>query len=335
MTKALDYTGRAVCLTGAGGFIGSHVAEALVRAGARVRALVHYNGRGDRGMLDALPTEITAELEVVAGDIRDPHHMLRFCAGQDTIFHLAALIAIPWSYEAPQNYVMTNVLGTQNLLEAARAHDVRRMVHTSTSEVYGSARYVPIDEAHPLQGQSPYSASKIGADKLAESYFCSFRTPVVTLRPFNTYGPRQSARAVIPTIAGQLLAGLPELRLGSLEPVRDLLFATDTARAFLLAGAMPGVEGETVHVGTGVGVTVGELAHQLMALCGRQVPIVTDAQRVRPAGSEVMRLLCNPAKAKQILEFSAQVSLEQGLAQVLASMAKPDPLRTRPGDYHR
>lgn len=318
----VSLSNRPVCVTGAGGFIGSHLCELLVRSGAKVRALVHYNGRGDRGMLEEVPSEIANEIEVVAGDIRDPHHMLRFVQGQDTVFHLAALIAIPWSYEAPQNYVMTNVLGTQNLLEAARFCGVRRMVHTSTSEVYGTARYVPIDEAHPLQGQSPYSASKIGADKLAESYFLSFGTPVVTLRPFNTYGPRQSARAVIPTIAAQLMSGLPELRLGSLDPVRDLLFCRDTARAFVLAATVEGIAGETVHVGTGVGVTIGELAERMMRLSGHQVPIVTEDARVRPAGSEVLRLLCNPARAKELLGFESSVALDDGLAEVLQSVGE-------------
>lgn len=333
--RTVSLQGRAVCVTGAGGFIGSHLCEALVRDGAKVRALTHYNGRGDRGMLEEIPAEIAAEIEVVAGDIRDPHHMLRFCQGQDTVFHLAALIAIPWSYEAPQNYVMTNVVGTQNLLEAARMCGVRRMVHTSTSEVYGTARYVPIDEAHPLQGQSPYSASKIGADKLAESYFLSFQTPVVTLRPFNTYGPRQSARAVIPTIASQLLSNQPELRLGALDPVRDLLFCRDTARAFVLAGTVEGIEGETVHVGTGVGVTIGELAERMMALSGRKVPIVCEDQRMRPAGSEVMRLLCNPARAAEILGFESQVSLDQGLTEVLASVALRLDKYRRATEYQR
>ncbi len=333
--QTISLQGRAVCVTGAGGFIGSHLCEQLVQAGAKVRALVHYNGRGDRGMLELIPAEITKEIEVIAGDIRDPHHMLRLCQGQDTLFHLAALIAIPWSYEAPQNYVMTNVVGTQNLLESVRICGVRRMVHTSTSEVYGTARYVPIDEAHPLQGQSPYSASKIGADKLAESYFLSFQTPVVTLRPFNTYGPRQSARAVIPTIASQLLSNQPELRLGSLDPVRDLLFVRDTVRAFVLAGTVEGIAGETVHVGTGVGVTIGELAARMMALSGREVPIVSEDQRVRPAGSEVMRLLCNPARAKQILGFEAQVSLDEGLREVLASVAGRLDQYRRATEYQR
>ncbi len=333
--STVSLQGRAVCVTGAGGFIGSHLCEALVRGGAKVRALVHYNGRGDRGMLEEIPDDIAREIEVVAGDIRDPHHMLRFCQGQDTIFHLAALIAIPWSYEAPQNYVMTNVVGTQNLLEAARICGARRMVHTSTSEVYGTARYVPIDEAHPLQGQSPYSASKIGADKLAESYFLSFQTPVVTLRPFNTYGPRQSARAVIPTIASQLLSGQPELRLGSLDPVRDLLFVRDTARAFVLAGTVEGIAGETVHVGTGVGVTIGELAERMMLLAGRNLPILVEDQRIRPAGSEVMRLLCNPARAKELLGFESQVSLDEGLTEVLASFAARADKYRRTAEYQR
>jgi len=321
-----------VLVTGAGGFIGGHVVEALLEAGAHVRALVRYNGRNDWGSLDEIGGH--ERLEVVSGDVRDPHQMIRCVDGCDRVLHLAALIAIPFSYVAPQSYAETNVLGTINILEAARIHGTKRVVVTSTSEVYGSARYVPIDEQHPLQGQSPYSASKIGSDKVAESYYLSFEQPVVTLRPFNTYGPRQSDRAVIPTIAAQLAAKKPVLKLGSIDPVRDFLYVKDTARAFLHAAVVPGIEGETIHVGTGVGVTIGELAERMMAACGHIVPIETDSARVRPAGSEVMRLLANGAYAKEKLEFEPAVDLDTGLLAVYDYVkARLD--RYRPGEYMR
>ena len=324
--------GERVFVTGAGGFIGSHVVEALLEAGAHVRALVRYNGRNDWGCVDELGSP--ERLEVVAGDIRDPHQMMRLVEGCDRVLHLAALIAIPYSYVAPQSYVETNVTGTLNILEAARFHGTKRVVVTSTSEVYGTARYVPIDEKHPLQGQSPYSASKIGADKIAESCHLSFELPVVTLRPFNTYGPRQSDRAVIPTIAAQLAARRDTLRLGSLDPVRDFLYVKDTARAFLLAGTVPGIEGETIHVGTGVGVTIGELAERMMQACGHVVPIETDSARIRPSGSEVMRLLCDPSYAQGKLGFEPLTGLDEGLLAV-HDYVKERLTRYRPGQYMR
>ncbi len=324
--------GQRVLVTGAGGFIGGHVVEALLAHGAHVRALVRYNGRNDWGCLDELGAH--ERLEVVAGDIRDPHQVIRMVEGCDRVLHLAALIAIPFSYVAPQSYVETNVTGTLNVLEAARIHGTKRVVVTSTSEVYGTARYVPIDEKHPLQGQSPYSASKIGADKIAESYHLSFETPVVTLRPFNTYGPRQSDRAVIPTIAAQLASKQPVLKLGSLDPVRDFLYVKDTARAFLHAAVVPGIEGETIHVGTGVGVTIGELAERMMAACGHVVPIETDSARIRPSGSEVMRLLCDPQYAAAKLDFRPEVDLDTGLLAV-HDYVKARLDRYRPGQYMR
>ena len=331
---AAALAGKKVLVTGAGGFIGSHVVEALVQAGADVRALVRYNGRNDRGALDELAADVVAGVEIVAGDVCDPHQMHEVVRGCDVVFHLAALIAIPYSYVAPLSYVSVNIAGTTNVLQACRMHGVARVVVTSTSEVYGTALYVPIDEAHPLQGQSPYSASKIGADKIAESYFLSFGTPVVTLRPFNTYGPRQSDRAVIPTIAAQLASGCEELTLGSVTPVRDFLFVKDTARAFLHAACEPGIEGQTVHVGTGVGVTIGETAKRLMAIAGRQVPIRCSEQRKRPPGSEVMQLLCDPSRGLELMGFAAQWELDAGLAEVYASV-QARLHAYRPAEYQR
>ncbi|HRY30619.1 MAG TPA: GDP-mannose 4,6-dehydratase, partial [Elusimicrobiota bacterium] len=247
----MNWKNRSVLVTGAGGFIGSHLTEQLLRRGASVRALVRYNSRNDWGFLEEIGPELRKRLDVWSGDVADPHFMLNAVEGRDVVFHLAALIAIPYSYIAPSIYAATNVTGTLNVLEACRRQRVKRVVHTSTSEVYGTACYTPIDEKHPLQGQSPYSASKIGADKLAESYFRSFGLPVVTVRPFNTFGPRQSARAVIPTIITQLLSGAKKLSLGSLNPVRDFNFVLDTVEGFIAAGGAPRVEGEVINVGSG------------------------------------------------------------------------------------
>lgn len=332
LTQALQ--GKRVLVTGASGFIGGHVVEALVAAGANVRALHHYNGRNDRGSLSELADDVQAALEIVAGDVRDPHQMIRLVDGCDVVLHLAALIAIPYSYVAPQSYIETNISGTANILEAARLHGTPRVVVTSTSEVYGTARYVPIDEKHPLQGQSPYSASKIGADKIAESYFLSFELPVVTLRPFNTFGPRQSDRAVIPTIAAQLATRCEVLKLGSTTPVRDFLYVKDTARAFLHAATVGGIEGDTIHVGTGVGVTIGETAERLMKIAGHQVEIQTHRERIRPTGSEVMQLICDPTIANQKLGFAPQTSLDDGLTAVYESV-QGRLHAYRPGEYQR
>jgi len=252
-------------------------------------------------------------LEVRLGDVADPSLVRTLVEGCDVVLHLAALIGIPYSYHAPASYVATNVTGTLNILEACRAVRVRRVVVTSTSEVYGTARYTPIDEKHPLQAQSPYSASKIAADKLAESFFCSFDLPVVTLRPFNTFGPRQSARAVIPTVLTQALNGVPEIRLGNLAPKRDLTFVDDTARAFLLAAEAPGIEGEVIHFGRGEAVSVGELAQSCLDAVGSKARIISVAERQRPEKSEVGLLLCDASKARQLLKWVPQVSLDDGL----------------------
>ncbi len=300
-------------ITGAGGFIGSHVVELLLNAGHEVRALAHYNSLGSWGHLDGSPAAGHAKLEVRLGDVTDSSMMRTLVEGCDAVLHLAALIGIPYSYHAPASYVATNVSGTLNVLEACRAARVRRVVITSTSEVYGTARYTPIDEKHPLQGQSPYSASKIGADKLAEAYFCSFDLPVVTLRPFNTFGPRQSARAVIPTVLTQALNGAAEIRLGHLDPKRDLTFVEDTARAFLAAAETPGIEGEVIHFGQGRAVSVGELAQRCLDAVGSKARIISVPERQRPEKSEVGLLLCDATKARRRLRWTPKISLDEGL----------------------
>lgn len=311
------WQGKRVLVTGAGGFIGSHLTEALVAAGAKVRAMVHYNGRGDWGQLELLDRGVRESLEVIAGDVRDPFFCAQTVKDQAIVMHLAALIAIPYSYVAPADYVYTNVVGTLNMLQACREQGVEKMVHTSTSETYGTAIYVPIDEKHPLQGQSPYSASKIGADKMAESYYCSFGTPVATIRPFNTYGPRQSARAIIPTIISQLCAGKKQIKLGSLSPVRDLTFAKDTAAGFMAVAQSPRTVGEVVNVGNGSGITIGELAGLIIEIMGAKAEIVCDDARVRPEKSEVMRLIAANAKAKELCGWQPTTSLREGLAEVV------------------
>jgi len=317
MTSEPEYNNLRVFVTGAGGFIGSHLVDALVRTGARVKALVRYTSRGSVGHLEQLAPQVRDSLEVVQGDVRDAQFMRNHVGGCDVVFHLAALIGIPYSYEAPESYLDTNVRGALNLLQAARDAAIGRVVITSTSEVYGTACYTPMDEKHPLQAQSPYSASKIAADKLAESYHLSFALPVVTVRPFNTYGPRQSARAVIPTIISQVLGGSDTLRLGSLEPVRDLTYVEDTVRGFLLAGRAEHAVGQVINLGTAQGISVGDLAKLIMGIVGRQVPIVADADRVRPPASEVRLLIAKTERARDLLGWKAEVSLDDGLRRVV------------------
>lgn len=308
-----------VTLTGAGGFIGSHLAEHLVREGHEVRALVRYTSSASHGLLDDLGPEISDHIEVHMGDLRDPETVRHVVRGSDLVFHLAALIAIPYSYLRPREVIETNVMGTYNVLSAVREFEVPRMVHTSTSEVYGTARQVPIPESHPLQGQSPYSASKIGADKIAESFYLAFGTPVATIRPFNTYGPRQSARAVIPTIITQALSGASEIRLGSLHPTRDLTFVEDTVRGFLAVAGADACVGRVTNVGTGTEVSIGELAQRILRLTGREgTPIVTEEARVRPASSEVERLVCDNRLAAQLTGWRPTVSLDDGLTRTIA-----------------
>lgn len=311
-----DWSGRRALVTGAGGFIGSHLVELLVSRGADVRAFVHYNARNDWGNIELLAPDVRAELEVVTGDIRDPFSVARAVSGCDQVFHLAALIGIPYSYVAPQTYLETNITGTLNVLEAVRAHPGTRLVHTSTSEAYGTARYTPIDEQHPLQGQSPYSASKIGADKMVESYARSFELPATTLRPFNTYGPRQSLRAVIPTITAQALSS-DVVRLGSLSPVRDFTFVTDTARAFLALAESQDTIGATFNAGNGKGITVGELAHLILEILGSSARIEADQTRVRPEPSEVFTLLADAGEIARATGWRPEVELRDGLAQTV------------------
>lgn len=313
----MSWEGKRVLVTGAGGFIGSHLAERLVREGARVRAMVRYGSRGHWGWLDDSP--LVEQMEVFAGDIRDSGNVRRAVEDCDVVLHLAALIAIPYSYQAPDSYVRTNIDGTLNVLEAARLLGTPRVVHTSTSEVYGTALHVPIDEAHPLQGQSPYSATKIGADKLVESYYRSFNLPVVTIRPFNTYGPRQSTRAVIPTIITQALSA-SEIKLGSLTPTRDLNFVADTVSGFLSGGSVPGIEGETINLGTGREVSVGDVAQMILQIVDRDLKIVAEEQRLRPEKSEVNRLLADNTRARELMNWEPSVELEDGLRQTVEWM---------------
>jgi NAD dependent epimerase/dehydratase len=308
---------RVVLVTGAGGFIGSHLVGHLADQGATVRAFVHYNSRGDRGNLRFLSREQEARVTVIAGNVEDSGSVDEAVQGVDCVFHLAALIGIPYSYVAPRSYVATNIAGTMNVLDAVRRHRTPRMVHTSTSEAYGTALYVPIDENHPLQGQSPYSASKIGADKIAESYWRSFGVPVATIRPFNTYGPRQSARAIIPTIASQALAGRPSIELGSLTPERDLTYVEDTVRGFLAVAESDRALGEVVNVGSGKAVSVGELASTIVRMTNSRARIVSVAERVRPDKSEVMRLVCANAKARELTGWEPRVSIEEGLGKTI------------------
>jgi dTDP-glucose 4,6-dehydratase len=320
------WSGRTVLVTGAGGFIGSHLTERLVALGARPRALIHYNSVGSRGWLDA--SAVAADVEYVQGDVCDRETLARAMKGVDTVFHLAALIAIPYSYRAPASYVRTNVEGTMNVLQTALEAGVRRVVHTSTSEVYGSARRVPIDEAHPLQAQSPYSATKIGADMLAEAFRRSFDLQVGVLRPFNTFGPRQSARAVIPTIISQALAG-GSIRLGRLDTTRDFTYVLDTVDGFVRMGDVTDLPDGPVHTGTGVETTIRDVAARVLAIVGRDLPVVTDDERLRPDESEVDRLCADPSRARALLGWSPGHSLDEGLRHTIAWIqAHPEHFRT-------
>lgn len=309
------FSGKKVLVTGAGGFIGSHLVEELVKIGAHVRAFVRYNSRNDWGMLELLPKHILQEMEVVAGDIQDPFFVKRAVKGCDIVFHLAALIPIPYSYKAPQSYVRINVEGTLNLLQACLETGVEKVIHTSTSEVYGTAKYVPINEDHPLNPQSPYAATKVAADKLAESYYLSFELPVAIIRPFNTFGPRQSARAVIPTIVTQALTG-NIVKLGSLEPIRDLTYVKDTVKGFLAVAKSGTSVGEVINIGTGQGVSVNELVFKVSEIMGKELEVITEIERKRPEKSEVMVLVCDYSKAREIIGWKPKYSLKEALKEV-------------------
>ncbi|WP_459928317.1 SDR family NAD(P)-dependent oxidoreductase [Desulfosporosinus burensis] len=311
---------KQVLITGAGGFIGSHLAEALVKAAAKVRVFIRYNSRDGRGNLEDLEPGLLEQIEIIAGDLRDADVIERTVKGCDAVFHLGALVGIPYSYKNPREVVETNILGTFNVLTAARDHGVERIVHTSTSEVYGSALYVPIDESHPLQGQSPYSASKIGADKLAESFYASYDLPVVTVRPFNCYGPRQSARAVIPTLITQALA-CQEIRLGNTDTLRDFTFVTDTAEGFIKAAQSQEGFGKVINIGSGREISIGQLAQIIINAIQSTAKIVVDEARVRPSRSEVNRLLADNRLAKETIGWEPRVSLEEGIKKTVVWVA--------------
>jgi len=313
----VQLSGQSVLVTGAGGFIGSHLVEHLVAQGCRVRALVRYNSGGSWGWLEQSPPAVRDSIEVMVGDIRDPHHLERVVEGCQVIFHLAALIAIPYSYHAPDSFVQTNVTGTLNLLQAARRAGVARVVHTSTSEVYGTAQTVPIGEDHPLQAQSPYAASKIGADQMALSFHRSFGLPVSVARPFNAYGPRQSARAVIPTIITQIAGGARRVRLGSLHPTRDFTYVGDLAAGFAAVAASDQTVGRVVNLGSGFEIAIGELAELIAAVMGTSVELEQDQQRVRPAGSEVERLWADNRLARELTGWQPSHGGIEGLTRGL------------------
>jgi NAD dependent epimerase/dehydratase len=313
-------------VTGAGGFIGSHLTEALLEKGWYVKALVRYNSRSSWGWLDDMKGRGEKALEVIPGDVTDTHQMRDCVKGCDVVFHLAALIGIPYSYVAPASYVATNITGTLNLAEAALEAEVKRFVHTSTSETYGTARHIPIDEEHPLQAQSPYSATKIAADKIIESFFCAFDLPAVIVRPFNTFGPRQSMRAVIPTIISQALQN-KEIHLGSLEPVRDLTYVSDTVAGFIAAAEKEDVAGQVFNLGTGEAVSIGALVQTILEILDVRLPVVTDPMRIRPNKSEVMKLISDNTRAYEKLDWRPEVSLRAGLEQTISW------IRTHPDKY--
>jgi len=335
----MNLSGKKILVTGSDGFIGSHLTETLVRMGCSVRAVVYYNSFNSWGWLDESPEEIKKELDVFAGDVRDPYGMKKAIQGCDVVFHLAALIAIPYSYHSPDTYVDTNIKGTLNILQAARERGVEKVIHTSTSEVYGTACYVPIDEKHPLQGQSPYSATKIGADQIALSFYRSFDTPVSVIRPFNTYGPRQSARAVIPTIITQIAAGQRELRLGSLHPTRDFSYINDTVKGFIAVAESEKSLGEVINIGSNYEVSIGELVRTITDIMKADIEIKTDDDRLRPEKSEVERLWADNKKAAQLTgwqpEYAGMEGLKRGLQKTIEWFSDPNNLkRYKTGVYN-
>lgn len=322
---------KKILVTGADGFIGSHLVEALINQGCKVRAFVFYNSFNSWGWLDTLPLAIQKELDVFAGDIRDPNGVANALKGCDVVFHLAALIAIPFSYHSPDSYVDTNIKGTLNVLQAARNASLEKILVTSTSEVYGTAQYAPIDEKHPMQGQSPYSATKIGADRLAESFYRSFNMPIIIVRPFNTYGPRQSARAVIPTIITQLLLGETELRLGNLLPTRDFNYVKDTVRGFIALAQADDAIGKEVNIATGEEASVGEIAKILIEELNPKAEIITQSERLRPENSEVFRLIGDNTLIKSLSNWRPEYNLREGLLDTIQWFKEPDNLKRYKG----
>jgi NAD dependent epimerase/dehydratase len=324
----VDLSDKKILVTGADGFIGSHLTETLIRQGCDVRAFVYYNSFNSWGWLDHSEPEIQESLEVFAGDVRDPHGVKRAMEECDVVFHLAALIAIPYSYTSPDSYIDTNIKGTLNILQAARELGLEKVVHTSTSEVYGTARYVPIDEEHPLQAQSPYSASKIGADQVALAYYRSFGTPVSIIRPFNTYGPRQSARAVIPTIITQIASGETEIKLGSIHPTRDFSFISDTVRGFMAVAQSDASIGEVINIGSNYEISIKEAAELIAEVMGQRINIICDEERLRPDDSEVERLWASNEKAKRLLKwypaFAGRVGFKRGIRKTVEWFTRPD-----------
>ena len=313
----MDWKKKKVLITGAGGFIGSHLTEKMVSLGANVRAFVRYNSRNDWGLLEMSPEGVKKDIDVIMGDLGDTSAINEAIKGVDIVFHLGAIISIPYSYLHPRETIETNVMGTLNVLKAGMEHSVQRIVHTSTSEVYGTAQYLPIDEKHPLQGQSPYSASKIGADKIAESFFRSYDLPVVTVRPFNTYGPRQSARAIIPTIITQMLTS-DIVRVGSTHPKRDFTYIDDTIDGFIKTVEREGILGEAINIGSNIEISIGDLIEKIKSITGKEVEVKTEEVRVRPKKSEVLRLCADNSKARELLGWEPKTSLDEGLKSTIA-----------------
>ena len=336
--EALENQGGTILVTGADGFIGSHLTEALVRQGWKVRAFVMYNSFNSWGWLDRCSADVKGQFEVFAGDIRDPHGVKEAMKGCDSVLHLAALIAIPYSYHSPDSYVETNIIGTLNILQAARELEVKRVVHTSTSEVYGTAQFVPITEIHPLAGQSPYSATKIGADQLAYSFYASFGLPVVTVRPFNTYGPRQSARAVIPTIITQIASGSREIKLGAISPTRDFSYVQDTVDGFIAALTSEQGQGEVVNLGSNFEISVENTAHLIGEVMNVEIEVMTDESRLRPESSEVERLWADNTKARQLFgwapKYGGREGFKRGLIETAQWFLQPENLQGYKADIY-
>lgn len=334
----MELKGKKILVTGADGFIGSHLTEALVRRGFDVRAFVYYNSFNSWGWLDHSTPDVQRSLDVFAGDIRDPHGVRTAMKGCAVVMHLAALIAIPYSYHSPDTYVDTNIKGTLNIVQAAKDLGVEKVVHTSTSEVYGTARFVPITEEHPLQGQSPYSASKIGADQIALSFYSSFDTPVAVLRPFNTYGPRQSARAVIPAVITQIASGKKRLKLGALHPTRDFSYVADTVQSFIAAAESDLSAGTVINGGSNFEVSIGDTVKMIAAIMGTEIEIETDSVRLRPEKSEVERLWADNSKAKRLLgwepEYGGEAGFRRGLKETIDWFTRPENLRSYKADIY-